>query len=170
MTRTSLSYSAVCTAAISSRCNSWDRALRFSGRLSVMRSTFPIRSVRIVSYCCARSVIGFPSSLMSRWSPPPTGDRDGARPSAEPAGSLVDHHAVTHARREHRLVVGDPPHADGQRVAWQHGRREAPFNVAEPSDVVVAQLGEERPTGEAVGAQAVEDRAVEAPERGERRI
>jgi len=48
ITRTSFVRSAACTASISSSCSCLEIALRFSGRFSVMRSTNPIRSVRIV--------------------------------------------------------------------------------------------------------------------------
>ena len=57
ITRTSLPRSAACTASMSSSCSNGDSALRFSGRLSVMRSTSPMRSVRIVSYPWVASML-----------------------------------------------------------------------------------------------------------------
>ena len=50
------------------------------------------------------------------------------------------------------------------------GEAKRRLDVVELGDVAVAQAVQQRPTGEPVAAQAVEDRAVEAAHRGELRV
>ena len=70
-----------------------------------------------------------------------------------------------------RVSPASPVHiADREGVARQHRRSEAGLDVVEPHRVAGAHRVQERPAGEAVAAQAVQDRTVEATDRGERRV
>ena len=58
----------------------------------------------------------------------------------------------------------------GQRLAGHDRRGEAGLDVVEPGRVRAAQHVQQRPAGEAVAAQPVEDRPVEPAGGGERRV
>jgi len=79
----------------------------------------------------------------------------------EPDQALIDDGAITDRRREHGGPVVDDPRAGRERVARQDRRREPALDLAKACRVVVAQGAQQGAGGEAVRAQAVEDRRLE---------
>src|SRR5258708_39492536 len=82
---------------------------------------------------------------------------------------VEDDRAVLRGRLE-PCPPGLGPHRDDQRVARQDGPAEARLHRAEAFRVRPAQGMQQRTAGEAVRAQAVQDRSLEAATGGERRI
>ena len=83
--------------------------------------------------------------------------------SGEGDAAVVDDDASIAARglEDGRTIAGLPDR-NGQGLTGQHGRAEPALHTRKASGIVVAQCAQQRTTGEAIGAEPVQNRLGEA--------